>query len=181
MKFVKTALSVAFSAVALFAAAGAQANVISYAPATEANVGRSTPVTFMFDFKDHGFVQGVTDYISGSLHVVLADSNADETGTLKIGAQTLNFSNLANKVSNNAPRTETAFDIVLDAKSLATLNADGMIEMKVTSTGGDFYFWNSALTLQTADTTDVPEPMSLALIGVGLLGVGAARRRRNAK
>lgn len=62
------------------------------------------------------------------------------------------------------------------------LNLLGTLTVSITSLNGDFMFGGSQLfATGYAQTTSVPEPATLGLLGMGLLGVAAgARRRRKA-
>lgn len=64
----------------------------------------------------------------------------------------------------------------LEVNALVELNSDGFLNVKVSGLG-DFYVGNSVLTVTTAD---VSEPATLALFGLGLMGLGFSRRKLSA-
>lgn len=61
--------------------------------------------------------------------------------------------------------------------SPVSLLSDGLLNVSLTATRGDFLF-DRAMLVAFGDRVAVPEPASAALIGIGLLGVGFASRRR---
>jgi hypothetical protein len=181
MNFTKATLSALTLAAATFMSAGAQATPITDLVIAAPNeiVTNSISFDFAHSFTDQGFVAGVTKYIDGVLTLRLTDVAAKETGILSIGAQRFNISDIANETLNTVGGSILKY--TLDAASLADLNLDGAINIDIDGTGGNFYFASSSLTVNTAAAADVPEPMSLGLLAIGMLGLGAARRRRAAK
>jgi len=62
---------------------------------------------------------------------------------------------------------------------LFELNDYGTLSVTVTSLYGDFLFGSSEL-IASGFAHNVPEPSTLALLGLGLLGIAVGARRRKA-
>jgi hypothetical protein len=83
--------------------------------------------------------------------------------------------------------TTQTFDISSDPTALASLNAalDGIdwsaaptVTMQMISAGLGYPGWELHTSNASFSVTSVPEPTSIALLGLGLFGFAAARRRK---
>lgn len=68
------------------------------------------------------------------------------------------------------------YDSELEVGALASINSDGYLGVTVKSLFGSFWLGDSVLSVETAQ---VPGPGIVGLMGIGLLGLGLARRRRS--
>jgi len=178
MNFTKATLA-ALTITSAFFMSSAQASIVdTITVSPNQAIGNDDTFTYTQDLTDQGFVFGKTTYINGVLDVRLTDKAAGEGGVITFGDQSFNITAVTDRTQDTSNGTIVPF--TLDAANLADLNADGKISFTIKGTSGDFFFAGSTLTVNTAAAA-VPEPMSLGLLAIGALGLGAARRRKAAK
>ncbi|WP_028672096.1 PEP-CTERM sorting domain-containing protein [Saccharospirillum impatiens] len=127
--------------------------------------------SYTHDLNDDGFTLGSA--VSGTLSI---DINDDTDKWYKSFEWTLVTVEDFDFDTGGYTFYANDFNSELELQALASLNANGMLDVKVTSLLGDFYVGNSVLSV----ITEVPEPGTIALVGAGLLGLFVARRRKDA-
>lgn len=150
----------------LFAPVGANAGLIVDTVEQNVFVGWGGSHSYTHDINDDGFSLGSA--LSATLEVEIADdSSFDFPEFIAFIVEGFDF-------DTGGLTFGTTFLGDLEINALGFLNADGFLDVTITSIFGDFYVGKSTLTVQ------VPEPATLALLGFGLVGIGMARRRKTA-
>lgn len=149
----------------------ANAGVITDVVEVDTYVGWWESTSWTHDLNDDGFTLGSAQ--SATLTIEFWDDDKKlwdlgELATIVVG--TIDFLDGA---FIYVPTTD--WSGALGLNSLASLNANGLLSVKVWSDFGDFFVGNSTLEVVTAS---VPEPSALMLLALGLLGLVAARKQR---
>jgi hypothetical protein len=146
-------------------------------------VSDGNPYTYTHNITDgvNGFRPGVDHVNYGLLSILVSDDaiGGDLPGwLLGDGQETAGFrfdGGSWEVVYNPNVNYLTVFDFVV-----TSLLQDGYLTVKIRANRGDFLFGISHLEAWGDRATRVPEPMTLSMLGLGLLGLGVFARRRRA-
>ncbi|MBW2107584.1 MAG: PEP-CTERM sorting domain-containing protein [Deltaproteobacteria bacterium] len=143
-------------------------------PPAYVSEGEST--TWQHDINDDGFNPSADTLSSVRLTLLLSDdldvsmacwwSHELEYGSLTVGSETYDLG-------------EIDFGLYrVSLSAFVQLQDQGLLDVTLSSTGGDFYFWGSQLTARAEQVAPVPEPQTMLLLGCGLIGLAGLGRKR---
>jgi len=138
--------------------------------------------SWTFDVTQYGFDPLTQDITSADMDLYLRD---DRSGFDEIHFEVpkIFFNQLDDEGSEDWEKWDySPGDYTITIESLVTLNENGTLNVALKAEVGDFYFDKSVLTAYATDPVVVPvpnpEPTTMILFGLGLLGFAGVTRKK---
>ncbi len=126
--------------------------------------------TFTHDILDNGFNPATNTILSADIYISMMDDSDRASENVRITLDDL-------VVAHSLDVDAGAYHFTVNS---SLLQDDGKLVVNLNVLSGDFYFQQSELDVTATDTAPapVPEPGSMALMGLGVVGMGLVARRK---
>ncbi len=141
------------------------------------SVGHDDAVWYTHDISDSGYSSADFDITDAMLYLSFHDDKGVHGGDDKLG-ESAEVDLLGFLSGDPLFEVDNAtYSYTVDGVALVDLKYDGDLHVAVRAEAGDFYLQKSKLKVKAAH---VPEPASLALLGLGLAGLAGVRKLKKA-
>jgi hypothetical protein len=140
---------------------------------SEAGNGGLQTYSYIHDIRDEGFDPLLEDIVTSA--ILNIDFYDDRVERPWVSEAVMVFPQLSTGTEYDFSYDDPDFGISILA--LVFLNLTGQLQVTLEQVEGDFYFAQSTLEASGRESSPVPEPATVLLIGTGLAGVAGLRRR----